>query len=120
MRQLGIDGEMRVFPEPPGSYLRDEIKARGVTQRAVANDTGIPEQTISHILAGRRRITPIMAIRLGAYLGTSPELWVNLQARFDNGLAHFELALHRESVRRAVLDAARQQSGLAPGPLRGE
>src|SRR5439155_16365817 len=38
----------------PAEVLAHLIEAKGVTQRAVAEATGIPESTISELLAGRR------------------------------------------------------------------
>jgi len=36
---------------------------------------------------GRRVITTDTAIRLGRYLGTTPEFWISLQARHDLDVA---------------------------------
>jgi addiction module HigA family antidote len=39
--------------------------------------------TLSKLLHGRGSITANIALRLAAWLGTSPELWTTMQTRFD-------------------------------------
>ena len=38
---------------------------------------------IERLAAGKTSVTPDTALRLAKYLGTSPELWMNMQAGFD-------------------------------------
>ncbi len=47
----------------------------------------MPPNRISDIVNGRRSITADTALRLGKYPGVSPELWLNLQADYDLGVA---------------------------------
>lgn len=63
----------------PGAYLRDELAERGITGRDFAAAVGRPPQVISEILNDRKGITTATAFQLAAELGTSPELWLNLQ-----------------------------------------
>jgi antitoxin HigA-1 len=39
--------------------------------------------TLSRVLNGKAGISAAMAIRLGAALGTTPELWMNMQSQYD-------------------------------------
>lgn len=68
---------------PPGEYLRDELKERGWTEKEFAEILGRPVQAVSEILNGRKQIVPKTALALGEALGTSAELWVNLQTTFN-------------------------------------
>ncbi|MGH9303766.1 MAG: HigA family addiction module antitoxin [Acidimicrobiales bacterium] len=68
---------------PPGEYLRDELEERGWTEKEFAEILGRPVQAISEILNGRKQIIPETALAIGEALGTSAELWVNLQTAFD-------------------------------------
>jgi addiction module HigA family antidote len=43
------------------------------------------------IVHGRRGITRDTAARLAIFFGTSPDLWINLQARYDAKLAERDL-----------------------------
>jgi antitoxin HigA-1 len=42
-----------------------------------------PANRISSIIAGQRAITGETALRLARYFGTTPEYWLNMQARYD-------------------------------------
>lgn len=67
---------------PPGEYLRDELAERGWTEVEFAEILGRPVQALSEILNAKKEITPETAVALGDALGTSPELWLNLQAAY--------------------------------------
>lgn len=67
----------------PGEYIRDELDARGQTQRDLAFVLGVPEQSVSVILAGKRGITSEMAKALGVALDVHPDLFANLQTAYD-------------------------------------
>ena len=68
----------------PGEVLREEFLAPlGLTAYRLAKDTGVPQTRIAAILAGQRGITADTALRLARYFGTSPELWLNLQATYE-------------------------------------
>lgn len=66
----------------PGEYLRDEIDERGWTVTEFAEIIGRPVQAVSEILNGKKEITTETALALGEALGTSPELWLNLQTNY--------------------------------------
>lgn len=67
---------------PAGEYLRDELAERGWAEGEFAEIIGRPVQAVSEILNGKKDITPETAVAIGAALGTSAELWMNLQAAF--------------------------------------
>lgn len=64
---------------PAGEQLADELEARGWTQSDLAEVMGRPTQFVSEIITGKKEITRESAAQLGAALGTSAELWLNLQ-----------------------------------------
>jgi HTH-type transcriptional regulator/antitoxin HigA len=68
---------------PPGEYLRDELEERGWTEKEFAEILGRPVQVVSEILNGRKQVVPETALALGEALGTSAEMWVNLQAAYS-------------------------------------
>ncbi|MGA3065931.1 MAG: HigA family addiction module antitoxin [Tepidisphaeraceae bacterium] len=68
---------------PPGDYLRDELETRGWTQADFAKIIGRPLQTVNEIINNRKRITVETAKAIALALGTSPELWLNLQNYYD-------------------------------------
>jgi HTH-type transcriptional regulator/antitoxin HigA len=71
----------------PGELLKEELDARGWTQVQFAKIIARPLQTVNEIVNGRKRVTAATAKAIGVALGTSPELWVNLQAAYDLHMA---------------------------------
>lgn len=71
----------------PGRILRQELEARGWTQRDLAAILGRPEQAISEIISGSKQITPETSLELSQAFGTSPEFWNNLEANYRLELA---------------------------------
>ena len=55
----------------------------GLTQRDLAAGIRVPYQRVNELVNGRRGITPSTALRLARFFGTSPDLWMNLQQRWD-------------------------------------
>ena len=73
---------MRMFNPPhPGTVLRDYLGNVPVT--AAARHLGITRVALSRILNGSAGISAEMALRLSDALGTSPELWIGMQAQYD-------------------------------------
>jgi HTH-type transcriptional regulator/antitoxin HigA len=71
----------------PGEVLAEELEARSMTQRALAQLIGRPEQTVSEIVRGKKGITAETALQLAAAFGTSAEFWMNLQSTYELTLA---------------------------------
>lgn len=75
---------MKRRPTAPGEMLLEEyLKPAGITQVALAAKMGVPIQRVNGIIAGRRAVTAETAILLSRALGTTPELWLNLQVAVD-------------------------------------
>jgi addiction module HigA family antidote len=71
-------------PMHPGELLREEIlPALNRPKTEIAKLLGVSRQTLYDILEERQPVTPIMALRLGKLCGNGPELWLNLQKRYD-------------------------------------
>jgi HTH-type transcriptional regulator/antitoxin HigA len=68
---------------PPGELLAEELEARGMTQKELADRTGRPEQKISEIVNGKKSITHDTALELEKVLGIPAEFWVNLEASYQ-------------------------------------
>ncbi len=75
---------MKRRPTTPGEMLLEEyLKPAGITQVALAAKMGVPIQRVNGIISGRRAVTAETAILLSRALGTTPELWLNLQVAVD-------------------------------------
>jgi antitoxin HigA-1 len=71
-------------PIHPGEILfEDLMKPLGLSQNSLAKELKVDPGTINRVVMGKSRISANMALRLARYFGTSPELWINLQARYD-------------------------------------
>jgi len=68
---------------PPGELLKDELEARNWSQTEFAEIIGRPVRLINEIIAGKKAITPETAAQLGASLGTSAQLWLNLESQYQ-------------------------------------
>lgn len=72
----------------PGEILLEEfMRPLGLSARFLAAALGVPANRVTAILNGHRAITADTALRLARYFGTSPQLWMNLQANFDLNVA---------------------------------
>jgi len=67
----------------PGYFIREELEARGWSQRDLAYILGTPEQAVNLILSGKRGISPEMAKTLGEAFDVSPDFFANLQKAYD-------------------------------------
>jgi addiction module HigA family antidote len=68
-------------PPHPGLVLREYLGDLAVTKAAA--HLRITRVTLSRVLNGKAGISAAMAIRLAAALGTTPELWMNMQSQYD-------------------------------------
>ena len=56
----------------------------------MARALGVPTNRISAILKGQRGVSADTALRLSRYLGTAPQLWLNLQKTYELRIAEIE------------------------------
>ena len=71
-------------PISPGEILLEEFMTPlGISQNKLARDIDVPIARINDIVHGRRGISADTALRFSTYFGTTPEFWLNLQARCD-------------------------------------
>ncbi|MBI4047636.1 MAG: HigA family addiction module antidote protein [Devosia nanyangense] len=76
--------DTKLDPIPPGEILLEEfLHPLGVSQNRLASDIDVPVSRIAGIVKGTRAITADTALRLGEYFGTSPEMWLALQAEYE-------------------------------------
>ncbi|MDI1243009.1 MAG: HigA family addiction module antitoxin [bacterium] len=68
-------------PPHPGSILRDYLG--DITVTSAAEQLGVTRVALSRILNGSAAISAEMALRLSEALGTSPDLWIGMQAKYD-------------------------------------
>lgn len=58
-----------------------------MTEKSLAEASGVPESELGEIVRGERGITDGVARQLARATGTTVEFWLNLQTRFDRETA---------------------------------
>ena len=67
----------------PGEMIKDEIIARGITQKELASQMCVSYTVFNEILNGKRPVTTEYALLLEAALGTDANIWIGLQADYN-------------------------------------
>lgn len=75
-------------PPHPGETLREDVlPALGLSVTAAAEQLGVTRAALSRVLNCRAAISPMMALRLEAWLGVErggrADLWIAEQAAYD-------------------------------------
>ena len=71
-------------PTHPGEILLEEfLIPMGLSQVKFAAHIGVSVQRINEIVRGKRGITPETAWLFSQAFGTTPQIWINLQANYD-------------------------------------
>ena len=79
---------MAMKPPHPGEELKEEyLIPLGMSVNALARELGVGAARVNEIVLGRRGVSADTALRLARYFGTTPELWLNLQAFYDLRMA---------------------------------
>jgi addiction module HigA family antidote len=96
----------KLAPVHPGEVLKTVLDDAGLSANAAALSLRIPANRLTAIINGQRSITADTAMRLGRFFGTSAEMWVGLQAKYDLQRAEDEWSKKiAEEVRPLVLKA---------------
>ncbi len=78
------DYELKRKPTHPGEILKEDfMKPLKLTQTDLAKALKTSFRTVNEILNEKRSISPEMALRLARYFGTTPDVWLVLQADYD-------------------------------------
>ena len=67
----------------PGEMIKNEIIARGITQKELAKQMGVSYTVFNEILNGKRPVTTEYALLLEAALVTNASIWIGLQADYN-------------------------------------
>lgn len=79
-------------PVHPGEVLREEFMIpMDLSSNAIARAIGVTPARVNDIVNERRGISADTALRLGRYFGTTADVWINLQKRFELETARRQL-----------------------------
>ena len=71
------------LPTHPGEVLKDEIEARGISQRQLADSLGLTYSVVNEILNGRRSLTAKTALMFEAALDIPADALMYLQMKYN-------------------------------------
>ena len=85
-------------PAHPGEILREWLPDE-ITVTQAAKELQISRVTLSKVLNGKAGITATMALRLSAWLGTTPDVWLGTQIQWDLWLAKQQPKIPLKSIK---------------------
>lgn len=80
-------------PAHPGEVLREWLP-EGMTVTQAAKELQVSRVTLSKVLNGKAAVTANLALRLAAWLNTSPDSWLGMQTQYDLWQAEQQPAPH--------------------------
>ena len=79
-----MERKNRLPPVHPGEIIREDIlPSVGLSVTAAAKALGVSRQMLHDILAERKPLSAIMRLKVARLFGSSPEVWMRLQAAYD-------------------------------------
>lgn len=67
----------------PGDVIKDELEYRGISQRKLAETTGIAYSVLNEVLNGKRALTTDYALLIGKAIDIDAEFLIRMQADYD-------------------------------------
>lgn len=89
-------------PTHPGELLKEEIECRGISQKELSRQTGIPYTALNEVLNCKRAITAEYALLIEAALGIESDFWLKMQMDYNLQIARRNktFAQRLESIRK--------------------
>jgi len=88
----------------PGEFLKTElIEANGLTVTEVAAMLKVSRQALSNIINQKADLSPEMALRIATVFGSTADIWLRLQGKYDlekaaKKISGFKLIPYRASA----------------------
>lgn len=70
-------------PARPGEIITETLEDMNISLRQFAKAMEIAPSTASRLISGHTAVTPEMALRLAAVIGSTPETWLKIQANYS-------------------------------------
>ena len=79
-----MERKNRLPPVHPGEVIKNDIlPSVGLSVTAAAKALGVSRQMLHDILAERKPLSAVMCLKVARLFGSTPELWMRLQATYD-------------------------------------
>lgn len=75
----------------PGYYVEEIIEDMGISQAEFATRMGTTAKTLSNLVNGQINLSNNLAKKIAVMLGTSPDVWLNLQSAYDQKRIEIEM-----------------------------
>ena len=91
-------------PIHPGEMIKDELQARGISQKKFAEILGVSHTVLNEVLNGKRPVTTEYALKIEAATGIPAYIWLNMQSAYNMQTARRDTGLLAvlEQIRKAV------------------
>lgn len=83
------------IPTHPGEVIKDELIARGITQKEFAQRIGVPYTVLNDTLNERRPLSATLALLIESALGISADLLMGLQSDYNMQMARSDAEIKR-------------------------
>lgn len=95
-------------PIHPGEILKDELEARGISQRKFADVIGVSYSVLNEVINGKRPITTEYALEIEAATGIPAYIWVNMQSAYNMQIARNDskLSVILDNIRKTVANCS--------------
>lgn len=67
----------------PGEIIKDELEFRGISQRKLAKDIGVPASQLNEVLNAKRALSAEMALLIGQALNLDAAPLLSLQMKYN-------------------------------------
>ena len=74
---------MMFNPAHPGEIVQEYMEGLDLTVSALAAHLKITRANLSRVIHGKTGVSAEMALRLSEAFGTSPQVWIRMQANYD-------------------------------------
>lgn len=85
----GIDDNMIAnnlepfYPTHPGEVIKDELEYRGISQRRLAKEIGVPASQLNEVLNAKRPLSAELALLIGKALDLDAAPLLSLQMKYN-------------------------------------
>jgi addiction module HigA family antidote len=81
------------YPIHPGEIIKEEIDTRGISQKELAKQMGVPYSSLNEVLNGKRPVTTEFALLIEAALGLEPSALIYMQSQYNMQTARKDVTL---------------------------
>lgn len=78
----------------PGEVIREIfLSETDLSEAQIAKKLNVGQSTFNRLVQGKSAVTPIMAVKLSEVLGSTPKMWLTLQANYDLSLVDVDAVI---------------------------